>query len=216
MDMKTYKNAESWEMNKKAGELLARDLRLYHGEPKDVVQTQPKEMSYEEAKKAGNVQAMLHARLNEYGNKRRNLLAYSRELYDKKPIKEIQSSIKELEVAVSTCTETAQLLKEAQERRYRKELSKIGGLVGIHLDGALADAMREWVKTDEKYLQAVDELNAVKRDYTAHCNAKDMYIEANMDLIRAEEEKARHKTLLASGILEEMGIIKDIPEDPEE
>lgn len=45
-----------------------------------------------------------------------------------------------------------------------------------------------------------------KRKYTAYCNARDMYIEDNKDLIEAEREKARKEEFKQSGILEMLGV----------
>lgn len=184
---------------------LDKRMAVYHGEPKEPVRTNT-QMSYEDAKAAKNVNAMLSSKLGAHRKKVEKITALSKEVYTSKSIGEIQNSIEELEKAVENQKETVQLMEQAQERKYRREYSKIGGVSGIHLDAAVYDAMNDWMRTDEKYLEAVAELRAVKRDYTAHCNAKEMYVEDNKDLIEAEREKARMAELRSSGVLEELGI----------
>lgn len=196
---------QAWEMEKQAKESLFKRLDLYRGKPKETVHTNT-QISYDEAKAAGNVGAMLDAKFRAFDEKAKNLVALTNEVYATKSITEIQNSIKELEKSVEKSAETVQLLEQAQERKFRKEYSRIGGLVGIHLDAAVYEAMNEWLSTNEKYLEAVAELKDVKKDYTAHCNAKEIYLEDNKDLIEAEREKARRRDLLSSGILEELGI----------
>lgn len=196
---------QGWEMTKQAKESLSKKLAAYHGEPKEPVHTNT-QMSYEDAKAAGNVGAMLSSKLGAYRKKVEKITALSKEVYANKSIGEIQNSVKELEKVVENQKKTVQLMEQGQERKYRKEYSKIGGVSGIHLDAAVADAMEDWMRTDEKYLEAVAELKAVKRDYTAHCNAKEMYIEDNKALIEAEREAAHIAELRSSGVLEELGI----------
>lgn len=196
---------QAWEMNKQAMESLSKKMMAYHGEPKEPVHTNT-QMNYEDAKAAGNVRAMLSSKLGAYRKNVEKIIDLSKEVYANKSIGEIQNSIKELEKVVETQKETVQLMEQGQERKYRQEYSKIGGVSGLHLDAAVADAMEDWMRTDEKYLEAVAELKAVKRDYTAYCNAKEMYVEDNKDLIEAEREKARIAELRSSGVLEELGI----------
>lgn len=184
---------------------LDKRLADYHGEPKEPVHTNI-QMSYEDAKAAKNVRAMISCKMGGYERKVAKITTLSKEVYTSKNIGEIQNSIKELEKAVENQKETVQLMEQARERKYRREYSKIGGLTGIRFEQAVDDAMNDWMHTDEKYLEAVAELRAVKRDYTAHCNAKEMYIEDNKDLIEAERERARMAELRSSGVLEGLGI----------
>ncbi len=199
---------QGWEMTKQAKESLSKKLAAYHGEPKEPVHTNT-QMSYEDAKAAGNVKAMLSSKLGARRKSVEKIVTLSKEVYASKSIGEIQRNIKNLEKVVENQKETVQLMEQAQERKYRRECSKIGGVSGIHLDAAVADAMEDWMRTDEKYLEAVAELKVVKRDYTAHCNAKEMYLEDNKDLIEAEREKARIAELRSSGVLEELGITQN-------
>lgn len=198
-------SVQTWEMEKRAKENLDKKMVAYHGEPKEIVHTKT-ETTYEDAKAAKNVGAMIDCKMNVHRKKVEKIISFSKEIYSSKSIAEIQNSIKELEKSVKDKTETVQLLEQEQERKFRKEYSRIGGLVGIHLDAAVYQAMDEWLSTNEKYLEAVAELRAIKRDYTAYCNAKEMYLEDNKDLIEEERAKARRAELLSSGILEELGI----------
>lgn len=192
---------QSW--RKSVGQKLA----VYH-EEKDKDEVEPLYLydTYEEAKKAGSVSGMLQHKMRDRREEHKKITSLSNEIYSTKSITEIQNRIKELERSVEKQEETVQLLEQAQERKFRKEFSRIGGLVGIHLDAAVYEAMNGWLSTDEKYLEAVTELKTVKKDYTAHCNAKELYLEDNKDLIEAEREKNRRRDLLSSGILEELGI----------
>lgn len=196
---------QAWEMDKKASEGISKKLMDYHGNPKETVHTST-QMSYEDAKKAGNVRAMISCKLGAHKKGVEKITALSNEVYSTKSITEIQNAIRELKKSVEEQSETVQLLEQAQERKIRKEYSKIGGLVGIRLDAAVEEAMDEWMGADGRYMEAVKELNATKRNYTAHCNAKEMFLEDNKDFIEAERKKARQKELLSSGILEELGI----------
>lgn len=186
---------------------VGQKLAVYHGE-KDKDEVEPLYLydTYEEAKKAGSVIGMLQHKMKGHREKSEKITSLSNKVYATKSITEIQNSIKELEKSVEKQAETVQLLEQAQEQKFRKEYSRIGGLVGIHLDAAVYDAMNEWLSTDEKYLEAVTELKTVKKDYTAYCNAKEIYLEDNKALIEAERERARQRELLSSGILEELGI----------
>lgn len=198
-------SVQTWEMEKRAKENLDKKMVAYHGEPKEIVHTKT-ETTYEDAKAAKNVGAMIDCKMNVHRKEVEKIISFSKEIYSSKSIAEIQNRIKELERSVEKQEETVQLLEQAQEQKFRKEFSRIGGLVGIHLDAAVYAAMNEWLSTDEKYLEAVTELKTVKKDYTAYCNAKELYLEDNKDLIEAEREKSRRRDLLSSGILEELGI----------
>ncbi len=199
-------NMSALEMNMRSRELLFKNLRDYHGEPVKKPELKSMFASYEEAKQAGNTCAMISFKRREHEQHAKKLIALSHEVYETKSISEIQSGIKELEVSIASGEETVELLKEAQERKYRKEFSKIGGLTGINLAEAISEAMDNWARQDERYLAAMAELQEVKKTYTAYSNAKEMYIEDHADLIAEARENARRKEFSASGILEEMGI----------
>ena len=200
---------ESWEMKKKAEKSLSEKMAKYYGDKSSGLPDR-EPMSYEEAKERGNwkaqVSASLSSKLGVHTARGKELVALSNEVHKSKSIGEIQSGITALEAELHTCEEAVKHLVEAQENKLRKEYSTIGGLAGIHLERAVNDDMNGWLRADPEYLQAVEELREVKKNYTAHCNAKDMYIEEHADLIEAEKEKVRKEEFLASGILEEMGI----------
>lgn len=195
----------AWEMTKKANESISKKLRDYHGDPKETVHTST-QMSYEDAKNAGNVRAMISCKRGTHKKGVEKIVALSNEVYTTKSITDIQNGIKSLEASVENTMKTVQLMEQEQERKIINQYRKIGGLSGIHLDAAVNDFMESWRRTDEKYLEENAKLRSVKREYTAYCNAREMYLEDNKDLIEAEREKARQRELLSSGILEELGI----------
>jgi hypothetical protein len=145
---------------------------------------------------------MIQYKMSAYREKRGSVIAKSNEIYNTKSISEILGNIKQLEETVKTNEETVQLLHERQEKKFRREYSKIGGVVGIHLDEAVHDAMKDWEQEDEQYLQAVADYKAVKNEYVVYCNAEEMYIEDHKEMIEEEQKKAEREELLASGILE--------------
>ena len=197
---------QAYEMNNKATEGLAKKLAVYREahpiqEP-PVTKTHDYD-TYEDAKKAGDVQGMLYHKLARYRKKVVNL---SKEVYTDIPIKEILKGIEELKVSVQQKADDVETLREAQRRKIEKEYKHIGGLTGIRFIEAVEEALSDYEKGDETFLQAVADAQEEKRKYTAYCNARDMYIEDNKDLIEAEREKARKEEFKQSGILEMLGV----------
>lgn len=197
---------QAYEMNNKATEGLAKKLAVYREanplqEP-SVAKTHDFD-TYEDAKNAKDVQGMLKHKL---GNYRKRVVNLSNEVYNTLPIKDILKGVDELEVSVQEKVDDMETLLEAQRRRIEKEYKQIGGLVGIRFDAKEQEALSEYEKTDSTYLQAVADAQEEKRKYTAYCNARDMYIEDNKDLIEAEREKARKEEFKQSGILEMLGV----------
>lgn len=197
---------QAYEMNNKATEGLAKKLAVYREakplqEP-PVAKTHDFD-TYEDAKNAKDVQGMLKHKL---GNYRKRVVNLSNEVYNTLPIKDILKGVDELKVSVQEKVDDMETLLEAQRRRIEKEYKQIGGLVGIRFDAKVQEALSEYEKTDSTYLQAVADAQEEKRKYTAYCNARDMYIEDNKDLIEAEREKARKEELKQSGILEMLGV----------
>ncbi len=197
---------QAYEMNNKATEGLAKKLAVYREanplqEP-SVTKTHDYD-TYEDAKNAGDVQGMIHHKLSRY---QKRVVKLSKEVYTDIPIKEILESIEELKVSVQQKADDVEMLREAQRRKIEKEYKHIGGLTGIRFMSAVEDALSEYEKTDGTYLQAVADAQEEKRKYTAYCNARDMYIEDNKDLIEAEREKNRKEEFKQSGILEKLGV----------
>ena len=197
---------QAYEMNNKATEGLAKKLAVYREanplqEP-PVAKTHDFD-TYEDAKNAKDVQGMLKHKL---GNYRKRVVNLSTEVYNTVPIKEILKGIEELKVSVQQKADDVETLREAQRRKIEKEYKHIGGLTGIRFIGAVEEALSEYEKTDSTYLQAVADAQEEKRKYTAYCNARDMYIEDNKDLIEAEREKNRKEEFKQSGILEKLGV----------
>jgi hypothetical protein len=194
---------EAWEMSKKAKDSLKEKMSAFYGEREDKKPpVSIKYDSYEEAHEEGDVRCMIQYKMSAYREKRDSVIAKSNEIYNTKSISEILGNIEQLEETVKTNEETVQLLHERQEKKFRREYSKIGGLVGIHLDAAVYDAMKDWEQEDEQYLQAVADYKAVKNEYVVYCNAEEMYIEDHKEMIEEEQKKAEREELLASGILE--------------
>ncbi len=197
---------QEYEMNNKATEGLAKKLAAYREaypiqEP-PVIKTHDYN-SWEDAKNAGDVQGMIHHKLLRYQKRVVNL---SKEVYTDIPIKEILKGIEELKVSVQQKADDVEMLREAQRRKIEKEYKHIGGLTGIRFIGEVEEALSDYEKGDETFLQAVADVQEEKRKYTAYCNARDMYIEDNKDLIEAEREKARKEEFKQSGILEMLGV----------
>lgn len=194
---------QAYEMNNKATEGLAKKLAVYREanplqEP-PVAKTHDFD-TYEDAK---NVQGMLKHKL---GNYRKRVVNLSNEVYNTLPIKDILKGVEELKVSVQQKADDVETLREAQRRKIEKEYKHIGGLTGIRFIEAVEEALSDYEKGDETFLQAVADAQEEKRKYTAYCNARDMYIEDNKDLIEEEREKARKEELKQSGILEMLGV----------
>ena len=201
---------QAYEMKNKATEGLAKKLAVYreaHPIQEPPVTKTHDYNSWEDAENAGDVQGMIYHKLLHYHKRVVNL---SKEVYTDIPIKEILKGIEELKVSVQQKADAVETLREAQRQRIEKEYKQIGGLTGIRLIGAIEEALSDYEKGDETFLQAVADAQEEKRKYTAYCNARDMYIEDNKDLIEAEREKAREKTrkeeFKQSGILEMLGV----------
>ena len=197
---------QAYEMNNKATEGLAKKLAVYReANPlQEPSVTKPHDFdTYEDAKNAKDVQVMLKHKL---GNYRKRVVKLSNEVYNTVPIKDILKGVDELKVSVQEKVDDMETLLEAQRRRIEKEYKQIGGLVGIRFDAKVQEALSEYEKTDSTYLQAVADAQEEKRKYTAYCNARDMYIEDNKDLIEAEREKTRKEEFKQSGILEKLGV----------
>lgn len=197
---------QAYEMNNKATEGLAKKLAVYREanplqEPL-VAKTHDFD-TYEDAKNAKDVPGMLKHKL---GNYRKRVVNLSNEVYNTLPIKDILKGVDELEVSVQQKADDVEMLREAQRRKIEKEYKHIGGLTGIRFIGAVEEALSDYEKGDETYLQAVADAQEEKRKYTAYCNARDMYIEDNKDLIEAEREKNRKEEFKQSGILEKLGV----------
>lgn len=196
----------AYEMNNKATEGLAKKLAVYREanplqEP-SVTKTHDFD-TYEDVKNAKDVQGMLKHKL---GNYRKRVVNLSNEVYNTVPIKDILKGVDELKASVQEKVDDVETLLEAQRRRIEKKYKQIGGLVGIRFDAKVQEALSEYEKTDSTYLQAVADVQEEKRKYTAYCNARDMYIEDNKDLIEAEREKIRKEEFKQSGILEKLGV----------
>lgn len=207
---------QAYEMNNKATEGLAKKLAVYRGAPpiqEPPVTKTPDYNSWEDAKNAGDVQGMIYHKLSHYQKRVVNL---SKEVYTDIPIKEILKGIEELKVSVQQKADDVEMLREAQRRKIEKEYKHIGGLTGIRFIGAVEEALSDYENWDETFLQAVADAQEEKRKYTAYCNARDMYIEDNKDLIEAEREKARKEEFKQSGILEKLGIFTGDKCDGEE
>lgn len=197
---------QAYEMNNKATEGLAKKLAVYreaHPIQEPPVIKTPDYNSWEDAKNAGDVQGMIYHKLLHYQKRVVNL---TKEVYTDIPIKEILKGIEELKVSVQQKADDVEMLREAQRRKIEKEYKHIGGLTGIRFIGEVEEALSDYEKWDETFLQAVADAQEEKRKYTAYCNARDMYIEDNKDLIEAEREKARKEEFKQSGILEMLGV----------
>lgn len=196
----------AYEMNNKAKEGLAKKMAVYREanplQEHPVTKTHDYD-TYEDAKNAGDVHGMIHHKLSRY---QKRVVNFSKEVYTDIPIKEILKGIEELKVSVQQKADDVEMLREAQRRKIEKEYKHIGGLTGIRFIGAVEEALSDYEKGDETFLQAVADAQEEKRKYTAYCNARDMYIEDNKDLIEAEREKARKEEFKQSGILEMLGV----------
>lgn len=197
---------QAYEMKNKATEGLAKKLAVYreaHPIQEPPVTKTHDYNSWEDAENAGDVQGMIYHKLLHYQKRVVNL---SKEVYTDIPIKEILKGIEELKVSVQQKADAVETLREAQRQRIEKEYKQIGGLTGIRLIGAIEEALSDYEKGDETFLQAAADAQEEKRKYTAYCNARDMYIEDNKDLIEAEREKTRKEEFKQSGILEMLGV----------
>lgn len=203
----------SFEMDMKAREGVRKKMAEHFGYTEEEQEPKEKYSSYDEAQKARDVKSMLDYKFREREAKRKgsNVITLSKEYASTLSIAEIQKRIPHSKTL-------AEKAKALMDRIYNTELDKvtehyqktIGGLQGEEMARAKAmEAVDAWAMKNEGYLEARSAYEEVNREYTALKNAKEMYIEANMDLINAEKERARKEELLASGILEEMGLAPD-------
>lgn len=199
---------EAWEMHKKACEEVSKKLKNYHGDYyREEVHTTVDPATYDEAKKAGDTHGMVSNKLADYYSDKRamDVRSLSRE-YAGLSIVEIQSGVNHYKDLLHSAKKVKDHLYEEEEKRIRKEYSStVGGLTGSKLEDEVFKHLSSY--HGEEYEEAVSEFERVRKQYTAYCNAKDMYIEDNKELIEAERAKAKHEELLSSGILEELGII---------
>lgn len=204
----------NYQFDKKAEESIGKKLNALHGftEPEERVESI---ISYDKAKEDGNVKAMLANKLTQYREKKSGLdnsvIDLSQEYYSTLSIGDIQSRLHKTKALVDKA-------KDTMDRIYKEELDKItkhyqktiGGLQDEELARCKAiEAAKEQVVMIDEYKEAFIIYGDSKKEYTALKNAKEMYIEDNMDLINAEKERVRKEELLASGILEEMGLAPD-------
>lgn len=158
---------QAYEMNNKATEGLAKKLAVYreaHSIQEPPVTKTHDYNSWEDAKNAGDVQGMIYHKLSHYQKRVVNL---SKEVYTDIPIKEILKGIEELKVSVQQKADDVEMLREAQRRKIEKEYKHIGGLTGIRFIEAVEDALSDYEKGDETFLQAVADAQEEKRKYTA-------------------------------------------------
>lgn len=204
----------SFEMGMKARESVSKKMAEHFGYTEEKQEPKEKYSSYDEAKEAEDVSGMLYHKFREREARRKgsNVITLSKEYASTLSIAEIQKRIPHSK-------DLAEKAKALMDRIYNTELDKvtkhyqqtIGGLQGEEMARAKAmEAVDEWAMQNEEYLEARSTYEEASRDYTALTNAKEMYIEANMDLIEAERERARKEELLGSGILEELGITKAV------
>lgn len=188
-----------WETKNSINKKLSR----YHGEePEKVTGTPNKYSSYAEAKQAGDVKAMI-------AFKRANNSAALRELsveYSKLSISEIQRRLRSSEETLAKAKDIVTRLEEQEYNRIKKEFSRIGGLVGDRLEGAVAEALQDYFRKNEEYLDAVSDYNSIKTENRALRNAKEIFVSDHADLIEEERKKAQREDLRASGLLAELGI----------
>ena len=199
---------EAWKMEKKARESVAQKMAIYHGESKGVNNPLFLFDTYEEAKEAGSVSGMLQHKMSAYRDRSRGVVSLSKEYSDTLSIIEIQSRLKEAKALEAKAKSLVERLYDKELERVTREYQKtIGGLQNEDIArGKALEYMGSWVEENEVYKEALKSYTEAKKEATALNNARDMYIEDNKELIRAEQERAKREELLSSGILEDFGI----------
>lgn len=199
---------EAWKMEKKARESVAQKMAIYHGESKGDNKPLFLFDTYEEAKEAGSVSGMLQHKMSAYRDRSRGVVSLSKEYSDTLSIIEIQSRLKEAKALEAKAKSLVERLYDKELERVTREYQKtIGGLQNEDIArGKALEYMGSWVEENEVYKEALKSYTEAKKEATALNNARDMYIEDNKELIRAEQERAKREELLSSGILEDFGI----------
>ena len=199
---------EAWKMEKKVRESVAQKMAIYHGESKGDNKPLFLFDTYEEAKEAGSVSGMLQHKMIAYRDRSRGVVSLSKEYSDTLSIIEIQSRLKEAKALEAKAKSLVERLYDKELERVTREYQKtIGGLQNEDIArGKALEYMGSWVEENEVYKEALKSYTEAKKEATALNNARDIYIEENKELIRAEQERAKREELLSSGILEDFGI----------
>lgn len=165
--------------------------------------------SWEDAKEAGNVKGMIGAKMVSYRANlgKRGVISLSKEYSSTLSIGDIQKRLPVAESVMKKAENTRNRIYNSELTKAKEKVRKAGVLNDEVVQAKAEEIVEEWAVTNEEYQKADKEYLTLRTEFMALRNAKDMYIEKNKDLIEAEELKARRRELLASGILEERGII---------
>lgn len=165
--------------------------------------------TYEEAKQAGNVREMIGFKKEAYDERvgTAGVIKLSNEYYSTLGISEIQKRLSVAESNMKKSKDAMDRMFDNEVEKLTKEYRKIGGLQDKEVArGKAIEAVDVWKLTDDEFLRLKGEYLERKKEFLALKNAKDMYIEDNKELIEYEKQRAKREELLASGILEELGI----------
>ena len=189
---------------------LENKLNSYYGVPKERTLPKAKYSSYEEAKKAGDVEEMIGCKLSdaEARASKSDVIALSNQYASTMSIVDIQKKLPSAESIMKKAKSIMERMYEAELNKVTKHYQKtIGGLQQEDIAKAKAkDAVDEWANDNDEYQKAREDYLDAKREYRALNNAKDIYIEDNKELIEAEKANLKRAELLSSGILSELGI----------
>lgn len=200
------------EMNvkKRVDDSLTRKIQKHFAQNEIEVEIRSNVFStYEEAKQAGNVREMIGFKKEAFDERvgTAGVIKLSNEYYSTLGISEIQKRLSVAESNMKKSKDAMDRMFDNEVEKLTKEYRKIGGLQDKEVArGKAIEAVDVWKLTDDEFLRLKGEYLECKKEFLALKNAKDMYIEDNKELIEYEKQRAKREELLASGILEELGI----------
>lgn len=183
---------------------ISNKLGAYYGKPEPEAEGTEKYNSYEEAKKAGDVSGMIGKKLGAHRAANRSVIALTNELYESLDIKQIMSKRKTAEKAKDEAKDFYVTLYDKELKKVMDKMVAVGGMG----EGVKRVKAEEYLAANmpDALIQAEKEYKEAKKYRTALENCFDRYCLENKDIIEAERERKRRDEVLASGVLEELGV----------
>lgn len=202
-------NLTSWEMRNKAKQMLHEKFKEPEAEERKKVN-----ISYEEAKKAGNSKGMISAKLSAHREGQTKEVRTLAKEYMSYSISDIQSNL----AYAKANFEKAKTNCERQLKNEEKKIRETYKNIPMHpamMEGHVAEDLEEIKRTDPEMIEALNDLRVCRNEIDALEIAKQDYLDTNAELIEEERKRIARETLLKSGVLEELGIIIPEPEQEE-
>lgn len=191
-------------------QMIHEKVAVYHADAPEPKEIKYPTSSYQEAKEAGNVREMLrheHEMLTKK-KERQSVAARSKEYISTLSISEIRQRLVTSKKQGDTKKEHMDRLYNAELDMVTREMKSYGSFVVNELFLAQAkEAAMERLQKSPEYLEVKAAYDEALLEHRALSTAKEAYIEEHKDLIEAERERVRREEFLASGILEELGIV---------